>query len=63
MPLGHLCVFFGGMFITSAHFSLGYLKKFFFGIELHELFVYFGDKLSVASFVSIFSHSEGCLFI
>ena len=37
---------------------------FFFDIELHELFVYFGDNpLSVVSFANIFSHSEGCLFI
>ena len=36
----------------------------FFDIELHELFVNFGDyPLSVASFANIFSHSMGCLFV
>ena len=35
-----------------------------FDIELHELFVYFGgESLLVASFATIFSHSENCLFI
>ena len=37
----------------------------FFDIELHELLVYFLEinPLSVALFVNIFSHSEGCLFV
>ena len=36
----------------------------FFNIELHELFIYFGDEsLSIDTFANIFSHSEGCLFI
>ena len=35
----------------------------FSGIEFFELFVYLNiNHLSVASFVIIFSHSEGCLF-
>ena len=35
----------------------------FSGIELYELFVYFGiSPLSVVSFAIIFSHSEGFLF-
>ena len=40
---------------------MGYL--FAFDIELHELFVYYGDKSSIASFANIFSHSVSCLFI
>ena len=35
----------------------------FFGTELHELFVYFGDPLPVTSFANIFSHFVSCLFI
>ena len=36
----------------------------FFDIELYKLFIYFGYcHLSVISFVNIFSHSIGCLFI
>ena len=36
----------------------------FFDIELHELFVYFGDNpLSIDSLANIFSHSEGCLSV
>ena len=31
------------LFRSSAHFLLGLLAFFFFYIELHELFVYFGD--------------------
>ena len=44
-----------------AHFLIGIF--FFFNIELHELFAYFGDSLSVASFANIFSYSEGCFLI
>ena len=36
----------------------------FFDVELHELFVYFEiNPLLFTSFVNIFSHSLGCLFI
>ena len=60
MFVSHLYVFFGEMsveffgplFDRVVHFS---------GIELYELFVHFGDALSVISF-DIFRHSEGCLF-
>ena len=31
----------------------------FFDIELHELFVYFGDQSLVGFFANIFSHSVG----
>ena len=49
------------LFRSSAHFWIGFF--FFFNIELHELFIYFGDyPLSVDSLANIFSHSEGCLF-
>ena len=48
------------LFRSSAHFLFYWVC--FFDIELHELFVNFGDSLSVASFANIFSHSEGYLF-
>jgi len=53
------------LFRSSAHFLIAVvLFFFFFLIEMHKLFVYFGNlPLSVASFANIFSHSEGCLFI
>ena len=50
-------------------FCLGLLPIFwlgclFLGIELHELFVYFGDNpSSVASFANIFPHSKSHLFV
>ena len=47
------------LFRSSAHFLTG-----FFDVELHRLFVYFGDySLSFASFANIFSHSGSCLFV
>ena len=47
-------------FRSSTHFWLGC----FLDIELHELFYILEiNNLSVASFASIFSHSEGCLFV
>ena len=39
MFVGYLYVFFGKLFRSSAHF----LIELLFYIELHELFVYFGD--------------------
>jgi len=53
--------------LFATHF-FDYLVCFFFDIELHELFVYFGDiyfcpSLSIALFPDfLFFHSEGCLF-
>ena len=43
VPIGHLYVFFGEMFIQvfCPFIQLGYLL--FFAVELYELFVYFGD--------------------
>ena len=46
---------------VSAHFSVG---CFLSDIRLDDLFVYFVDNpLSIASFTTISSYSEGCLFI
>ena len=54
MFVSHLYVFFGEMSVISlAHFLIGWVI-YFSGIELHELLVYFGDSLSVASFVYYF---------
>ena len=39
------------------------LDCYFVNIELHELYMLEINLLSVASFVNIFSYSEGCLFI
>ena len=47
------------LFRSSAHFLTRLFV--FFDIELHELFVYFGDQSFVVSFANVFSHSEGCL--
>ena len=49
------------LFRSSTRFLTRFF--FFFNIELHELFVYFGDLFSVVSFANIFSHSESCLFV
>ena len=58
MLFGHLYAFFGEIYLDLLPiFGLGC----FFDTELHELFVYFGDSLSVASFANIFSHSVGYL--
>ena len=59
--VGHLHVFFGEMSL-QVPFPLFDWVVYFPGIELYELLVYFGNYLSVASLVIIFSHSEGCLF-
>ena len=61
MLVGHLHVFFGEMSL-QVPFPLFDWVVYFPGIELYELLVYFGNYLSVASLVIIFSHSEGCLF-
>ena len=49
-------------FRSSDHFFLIGLFGFF-DIELHELFVYFGDLLLVALFANIFSQPVGCLCV
>ena len=46
-------------FRSSTHFWLGC----FLDIELREFYILEINNLSVASFASIFSHSEGCLFV
>ena len=51
------------LFRSSTHVLIG-VFVLFFDIELHELFVYFGDYFFVSCFVAnIFSHSKGCLFV
>ena len=47
------------LFRSSAPVLIGF---FFFDVQLYELLIYFGDPLSVASFV-IFSHYVGCHFL
>ena len=59
--VSHLYVFFGEMSL-QVPFPLFNWVVCFSGIELYELLVYFGNYLSVVSFTSIFSHSDGCLF-
>ena len=61
MLISHLYVFFGEMSfqLPFSHFDW---VVCFSGIELYELLVYFGNSLSVVSFATIFSHSEGCIF-
>ena len=45
------------LFSSLAHFLIG-LFIYFFGFDLRELLVYFGDyPLSVVSFAIVFSHS------
>ena len=59
MLIGHLYVFFGELFRSSAHFQL----SCFVALELYELFDNLKTKpLLVASFASIFSHSVSCPF-
>ena len=60
MFVSHLYIFFGEMSV-KVFFPLFDWVVCFSGIELYELFVYFGNCLSV-SFAIIFSHSEDCLF-
>ena len=49
------------VFRSSAHFLTG---LFFFTVELHEFFMYFGYYLlSNLWFSDIFSHFLGCLFV
>jgi len=49
-------------FRSFTHFLTG--LGFVCFIELHELFIYFGDYSLVCWFIcNIFSHSEGCLFV
>ena len=62
MLFGHLYVFFEEMSRYPGHFFIGLFE--FSDIELHEcLYVLEINPSSVASFVHLFSHSEGCLFV
>ena len=61
MFASHLCVFFGELFSSLAHFLI---ESFIF-LELSCMSCFYSfeiNSLSVASFAIIFSHSEGCLF-
>ena len=54
------CVFLADLFKSSTHFFNWLVCSF--DIELHELFVYFGDKSLVGHFIAnIFAHSVGYL--
>ena len=62
--VGHLYVSFGEMSPKKVFHPFSDCVVCFSDMELQELLVYFGDKLSVSLlFKIIFSHSEGCLFI
>ena len=70
MPIGHLYVFLGEMFLwVFCPFFFDWIVYLFiyFDIELHEVFLNFGDKALVsclvALFANIFSHSISCLFV
>ena len=63
------CVCWPSLCILWRNVCLGLLPIFFdlvvyiFGIEMHELLVYFEiNPLSLVSFAIIFSHSEGFVF-
>ena len=60
--IGHLYVFFGKMFKSSAHFLIR-LFVFLIMSYMSCLYTLEINSLLVASFAVIFSHSEGCLFI
>ena len=63
MSLGHLYVFFGEMSIyVSAYFLTG-LFVFLILSFMSCSYILEINPLSDASFVNIFSHPEGCLFI
>ena len=52
--------------IFFQNFIIGLLVLFcffFFYVELDELFIYFGYKPLSVTFLNIFSHTVGCLFI
>ena len=55
-----MCFFLADLFKSSTHFFDWVVCSFY--TELHELFVYFGDKSLVRHFIAnIFAHSVGCL--
>ena len=62
MVVSHLYVFFGEVSVGSlAYFLIGSL--IFLELSCRScLYIFEINYLSVASFVIIFSHSEGCLF-
>lgn len=66
VPVGHHFVFFGKISIKIlCPFLSGVFAFFFFDIELHKLFIYFGyfGPLSDRSFANIFYSSVDSLFI
>ena len=63
MFISHLYVFFGEMSVeVFAYFLIG-LFVFLILSGMNCLYILEINPLSVASFTTIFSHSEGCLFI
>ena len=58
MSVGYLHVIFGEIFISSAHFFIGFFVLFCFDTELYELFACFGCIVA-----DISPHSGSCLFI
>ena len=61
MFVSHLYVFFGEISSSLAHFLIG--SFIFLELSCRScLYIFEISCLSVASFVIIFSHSEGCLF-
>ena len=66
VSVGHVYVFFGKWFFnTSAHFVVeSYFCSFvFFAFELYELLILDVNPSLDIKFATIFSHSQGCLFI
>ena len=60
MSVGHVNVFFGKIFMSSAHFLIGLFSLLSYMSCLYILEI---NPLSVISFANIFPHSAGCLFI
>ena len=61
MFISHLYVFFGEVSVQVFFLFFDWVVCFY-GNELHEMLVYFGNEsLSVVSFAVIFCHFEGCL--
>ena len=64
MFVGHPYVFYGKMSISSsAHFFIVLFCVFLLLSCISCLYILEINSLPVASFASIFSHSEGCLFV
>ena len=63
MPIGHLFILFGEMFIQVFCPVFGWVVCFD-AVKCHRLFVNFGDSSPIrTSFANIFSQSVSCLFV